>query len=113
MRKKASHWWIAGASLGLAAMLAGCASGAAGGTTSGAGSSSATSTASSGGAAPTATGAGAAPTAAPASAPPHAFAWFQYDLHNIPQIWASVNGGSPHQITHVAPDGSACDDQLG
>ncbi len=45
-------------------------------------------------------------------APPHAFAWFQYDSHNIPQIWASINGGTPHQITHVAPDGSACDDQV-
>ncbi len=68
------------------------------------------------GATPTATTHhGTTPTPTPTTppvAPPHAFAWFQVDASHVPQIWASVNGGVPYQITHVAPDGSACDDQV-
>lgn len=69
-------------------------------TTPGAG----TSTASSGG--------GTGPTATPPTAPPHAFAWFQDDSAHVPQIWASLNGATPRQITHVPPDHAACVDQL-
>jgi hypothetical protein len=61
---------------------------------------SATATAASGGAHATAT-----PTPPP---PPHALAWFQMDSHNVGQIWASLNGGTPHQITHMAATGADC-----
>lgn len=57
-------------------------------------------------------GSGATPTPAPAVAPPHAFAWYQYDSASVPQIWASLNGGVPAQITHVAADHSVCVDQI-
>jgi hypothetical protein len=30
----------------------------------------------------------------------------------VPQIWASLNGGVPAQITHVPSDHAACDDQV-
>ncbi len=85
---------ILGCSLGT---VTGASSSATGGATTG-GSSSSAPTA-------TATHASVAPTAttAPASAPAHAFAWFQYDSHNAPQIWASLNGGAPQQITHIGP----------
>jgi hypothetical protein len=53
-----------------------------------------------GGTSPTAT---TRPTATPAGPPPHAFAWTQYDAHSIPQIWASVNGAAPVQVTHLPP----------
>jgi hypothetical protein len=98
---------MVGLSIGLAALLAGCASTATVTVTT---TPSPTATGSGGGATPTATAANT-PTPPP-SAPPHAFAWFEYDSHNIPQIWASINGGTPKQITHVAPDGSPCDDQI-
>jgi hypothetical protein len=52
------------------------------------------------------------PTNTPASAPPHAFAWFQIDSAHIPQIWASVNGGTPRQITHVLPASGDCINQI-
>jgi hypothetical protein len=56
---------------------------------------------------------GTSPTPTPSTpAPPHAFAWFQVDAAHVPQIWASLNGGVPQQITHVASDHSACIDQL-
>ena len=48
------------------------------------------------------------PTNTPASAPPHAFAWFQIDSAHVPQIWASVNGGTPRQMTHVTPTTEIC-----
>lgn len=107
MRPKAPWWWFAGLSLGLAMVLAGCSSTATVTVTS-TGTAGATATATNAGA----SGGGSAPTAAPAVAPQHAFAWFQVDSHNVPQIWASINGGNPQQITHVAPDGAACDDQV-
>lgn len=53
-----------------------------------------------------------APTNTPAAAPPHAFAWFQIDSVHVPQIWASVNGGTPRQITHVAASTAACTNQI-
>ena len=63
---------------------------------------------------PMATGSGGASPTATTSliAPPHAFAWFQYDTAHVPQIWASLNGAAARQITHVAPDHAACEDQI-
>lgn len=85
--------------------LSGCAGASTiiGSTTPGAGASTAT-TSGSGGTSPTAT--------TPPTAPPHAFAWFQLDGAKVPQIWASLNGATPRQITHVAKDTSPCDDQI-
>ena len=74
-----------------------------GSTTPGAGAATATAT-SGGGSSPTAT--------TPPTAPPHAFAWFQLDSKKVPQIWASLSGAVPKQITHVAPDNAACLDQV-
>jgi len=96
--------------LTLALALAGCSSSA--GSTTGGGS-----TTTGQGATATATanlgdGSGAG-TATPTTPPPaHAFAWYQIDGSHVPQLWASLNGGAPQQITHVAPDGAACDDQV-
>lgn len=73
-----------------------------GSTTPGAGTATATS--GGGGSSPTAT--------APPTAPPHAFAWFQLDSAKVPQIWASLNGAVPKQITHVPSDNAACLDQV-
>jgi hypothetical protein len=57
-------------------------------------------------------GAGGTPGATATPTPPsHALAWYQYDASNVPQIWASINGGTATQITHVAPDHSDCVDQ--
>ncbi len=80
-----------------------------------AGCSSSASTARGHGTTPTATGAHGAPsssTSPPASAPPHAFAWTQFDGSGTPQIWASINGAAPAQITHVAPAGADCNNQI-
>lgn len=76
-----------------------------GSTTPGVGTGTATAT--SGGSNPAAPTATTLPTA-----PPHAFAWFQLDSKKVPQIWASLNGAVPKQITHVAPDNAACLDQV-
>lgn len=112
---RGSRAWASSIALlaGIAVAIAGCAttSGATSGTTSGTASGTATVTA------PTATatsgGGPAAPTATPQPAPPHAFAWYQYDSHHAPQIWASVNGASPHQVTHIAPPPtSGCDNEI-
>ncbi len=48
------------------------------------------------------------PTATSVPAPPHAFAWVQFDGSHIPQIWASLNGGTPAQITHLTFSGDGC-----
>ncbi len=104
MRQRLSQWGTVGAIVSLAALLAACA-GSGGGTSTGGATGTATASA-------TATATTAAATATPTVAPPHALAWFKLDSHHIPQIWASVNGAAPTQITHVAPDGSACDDQV-
>jgi hypothetical protein len=51
------------------------------------------------------------PTATP-TPPPHALAWFQMDGSNVGQIWASVNDGAAHQVTHMsAPSGDCVRDQ--
>lgn len=79
------------------------------------GCSSSASTAHGHGTTPTATSAHVAPpssTSPPASAPPHAFAWTQFDGSGTPQIWASINGAVPAQITHVAPAGTDCNNQI-
>lgn len=50
-------------------------------------------------------------TATPTS-PPHALAWFQQDGAGVGQIWASVNDGAAHQVTHmVRPAGDCVRDQ--
>src|SRR5947209_9873325 len=54
----------------------------------------------------TATHAGA--TATPKPAPPHALAWVQFDSNHISQIWASINGGNPAQITHLTVNSQGC-----
>ena len=56
----------------------------------------------------TATATHAASTATPVPAPPHALAWVQHDGAHMPQIWASINGGSAHQITHFPPPADGC-----
>jgi hypothetical protein len=58
------------------------------------------------------TGSGSSTPAVPA--PPHAFAWTQYDhaTTRTPQIWASINGGVPYQVTHLAPITDGCDTQV-
>ncbi|HUY77969.1 MAG TPA: hypothetical protein VMV29_14445 [Ktedonobacterales bacterium] len=98
--------------LALALALAGCSSTA--GTTTGGGGSTST-----GGHTATATptanvgdgvGSGTATPSVPA--PAHAFAWYQIDGSQVPQIWASLNGGASQQITHVAADHADCDDQV-
>lgn len=43
-----------------------------------------------------------------ASRGPHALAWFQPDSKQVGQIWASVNGGAAHQVTHMPPPTGAC-----
>ncbi|HEX8732453.1 MAG TPA: hypothetical protein VF725_10395 [Ktedonobacterales bacterium] len=88
--------------LSVALPILGCSLGATssgGSSTNGGGSTSGLPTAT----ATTSHGSGPTATPAPASAPPHAFAWFQYDSHHAPQIWASLNGASPIQITHIGP----------
>jgi hypothetical protein len=52
------------------------------------------------------------PPATQPPAPPHAFAWTQYDSKHTPQLWASVNGDSPRQITHLTPITDGCDTQI-
>jgi hypothetical protein len=68
------------------------------------GGSSASSTPS-GGTPSGSTPAAATPTPPP---PPHALAWFQADSHGVGQIWASVNGGAAHQVTHMPADTAEC-----
>jgi hypothetical protein len=43
---------------------------------------------------------------------PHALAWFQQDGAGVGQVWASVNDGAAHQVTHMAaPSGECVRDQ--
>ena len=79
----------------VAMVIWGCAigTGSTSGTSTGGSSSTSSATATS--------TSGAAPTATPRPAPPHAFAWYQRDAHDTAQIWASINGAAPRQITHV------------
>lgn len=63
------------------------------------------------GSTPGATSSSSASSAATATAtppPPRALAWFQTDSHNVGQIWASVNGETAHQITHMPPSTEEC-----
>lgn len=46
-------------------------------------------------------------TATP-TAPPHALAWFQEDGSGVGQIWASINDGPAHQVTHMAQPAGDC-----
>jgi hypothetical protein len=102
--------WASALLVGVALAIAGCAP--AGGASTG-GASSGGGTPSVATATATAAASGPGPTATPAPAPPHVFAWYQYDSHATPQVWASVNGGSPHQITHVAPPpADGCDTEV-
>jgi hypothetical protein len=45
-------------------------------------------------------------TATPSGPPPHAFAWTQHDGTGVAQVWASLNGAAPVQITHTPAPGS-------
>jgi hypothetical protein len=47
------------------------------------------------------------PTATP-TPPPHALAWFQTDSAGVGQVWASINGGTPSQITHLTVPSGEC-----
>src|SRR5690349_10991406 len=62
------------------------------------------------GAGSTATGgsSGSARATATPTPPPHALAWFQQDSHQVGQIWASVNGGAAHQVTHMPASTAEC-----
>lgn len=52
-----------------------------------------------------------APTPTP-TPPPHALAWFKEDGSGVGQIWASINDGPVHQVTHMAvPTGDCVRDQ--
>jgi len=47
------------------------------------------------------------PTATP-TPPPFALAWFQTDSAGVGQVWASLNGGAPRQITHLTVPSGEC-----
>lgn len=95
----------------LALAVTGCSSSA--GTTTGGGSTSTGgATASTTATANVGDGVGSGTATPTTPAPAHAFAWYQLDSSQVPQIWASLNGGASQQITHVAPDHAACVDQV-
>jgi hypothetical protein len=57
------------------------------------------------------TGAGTTTTSRPTATPtppPHALAWFQTDSAGVGQVWASLNGGTARQITHLTVPSGAC-----
>lgn len=56
---------------------------------------------------PAATATSPRPTATP-TPPRHALAWFQQDSAGVGQIWASVNDGAAHQVTHMAKPSGDC-----
>src|SRR5262249_35509663 len=99
-------------SCALTLLLAACTSTAAAGPT-GSHSPSASSPTSGSAAAPTATSAPSAPaSASTATPPPHPFGWSQSDGSHVPQLWASLNGASPVQITHLAPITDGCNTEI-
>lgn len=57
---------------------------------------------------PTHTPPHAVATATPSGPPPHAFAWTQVDGSGAPQIWASLSGATPVQITHYTLPAIIC-----
>ena len=91
-------WLLVACALLLCMILAGCGSSA--GASDSHGSTPASGSTPGSSAAATAT-----PTPPP---PPHALAWFQQDSHHVGQIWASVNGGAAHQVTHMSPSTQEC-----
>lgn len=91
--------FILTALLACAIIFFGCGLSSAGGSSTSTGS---TPDASSGGGS---TPAAPTPTTPPA---PHALAWFQTDSHSVGQIWASVNGGAAHQVTHMPSSTADC-----
>ena len=99
MRSHGKSWpTVAGALLACAIVLFGCSLS----TPGSASSSTPNATSGSGGGTPA-----AAATATPLPRP-HALAWFQMDSHNVGQIWASVNGGAAHQVTHMPSSSADC-----
>jgi hypothetical protein len=111
-----SRRWISFLLVSLLLLLAACSTTAdtsPNGPTSGTGNSGGPSGGSSTAAA-ISTASGSSPTSTPAApAPSHAFAWSQLDHASppTPQIWASINGGAPRQITHLPPVTTDCDTQ--
>jgi hypothetical protein len=94
IRSRAHSWLLAlSATLVSAMILAGCSVGSSSRTTTGGGTTG-------GGVTP-------GPTATP-TAPPRALAWFQVDGAGAGQIWASLNGDSARQITHMAALSGDC-----
>src|SRR5262249_3935321 len=63
---------------------------------------------------PTATAFPGAPTPTPGAPPPAtpAIAWVRVDNQHIAQIWASIGGGAPKQLTHNPGTGEPCSDGL-
>ena len=97
-----SSWLLATSALLLCVILAGCGSSTPSSDAHGPTGSTPGSGGSPGSASATATSASSTP------APPHALAWFQQDSHQVGQIWASLNGGAAHQITHMPASTAEC-----
>jgi hypothetical protein len=94
-RSRVQRWWlVASAALAGALLLAGCSVSSSSGSTTGGGS--------------TAGGGTTTGPTAPPTAPPRALAWFQVDGAGAGQIWASINGDSARQITHMAALSGDC-----
>lgn len=108
MRSPGKSWPMVVSALLICVVLAGCSSSTtpsdSTGSTGSTGSSASTPTSGASGGT-SHTGATATPTPPP---PPHALAWFQQDSHHVGQIWASVNGGTPHQVTHMPASTADC-----
>jgi hypothetical protein len=104
--------WLPPLSCALTLLLAACTSTAAAGPT-GTRSPGASSPTSGSVAEPSATSVLSAPASTATATPPqHAFGWFQYDGSHVPQLWASLNGASPVQITHLAPITDGCNTEI-
>ena len=95
-----ASWLLTACALLLCIIMAGCGSSA--GASDEHGSSAGSGSTPGGKAAPTSTHAPATPT------PPRALAWFQQDSAHVGQIWASVNGGAAHQVTHMPASTEEC-----
>ncbi len=110
------RWWPALALALVVLLFAGCSSTAGSNTTNGTGNTpgGSSTVTPSGTPNPSDTGSSGSGTTSSPTAPQHAFAWTQYDNASTPtpQIWASINGGTPHQITHLPPITNGCDTQI-